>query len=148
MAFIQASAPAEKLPKLAHMKQGGEELEPYPFSSWGLDMFLSTAGKCFSVIQIQVSLSKCHKFTEVEGPSGHMQQRCALKGSVFEASHTAASPQQGHASIQLFQHGATTRGTGGPLLQRGPLHSTTRQNGGICSLSCHQRLTEAARPRR
>lgn len=41
-------------------------------------MFLSTAEKCFSLVQIQVSLSKCHKHTEVEGPSGHMQQRCTV----------------------------------------------------------------------
>lgn len=81
MGFIQARVPTEKLPKVAHRRkeeQGGEELEPCPLSSWGLDMFLSTAGKCFSLVQIQVSLSKCHKCKEVEGPSGHMQQRCTV----------------------------------------------------------------------
>lgn len=80
MGFTQARAPTEKLPKVAHRRkeeQGGEELEPCPLSSWGLDMFLSTAGKCFILVQIQVSLSQ--SATNVR----------KLKGPVFTCSRGA-----------------------------------------------------------
>lgn len=49
--FREASVPTEKLPQLAQMKQGGEQLKLYLISFWDLDTLISTTGRTSVKIQ-------------------------------------------------------------------------------------------------
>lgn len=150
MGFTQARAPTEKLPKVAHRRkeeQGGEELEPCPLSSWGLDMFLSTAGKCFILVQIQVSLSQsATNVRKLKGPV----VTCSRGALCREVSMRQATQQPPHSrAVRVLNCSSTEpqhEGSEAPSFKRHHLHSTTGQNGGTGSSSCRQQLAEAAGP--